>query len=132
MSISDLPNISFIETNVNIIYNKIKTNFETALGRHLYPGDPLLILIETFATLYTQQASMLEYSAKQNLVKYADDGYIENLGALVGVSRLQPANALVTLLFTISEVQNSVITIPKGTRVTTGNKVYFESMETGR
>ncbi len=132
MSISDLPNISFVETDTSVIFSNIKTNFEVALGRSLYPGDPLLILIETFAALFSQQASNLEFIAKQNLVKYSADGYIENVGALVGVTRLQPANALVTLKFTISEAQTSIITIPIGTRVTTGNKVYFETTELGQ
>ncbi len=128
-TLSDIPNINFTETDVNVIENNIKTSFENTIGRTLYQGDPLLILIKTFAVVLSQQASKLEYIAKQNLVKYSDNDFIENLGALVGVSRLQPANALVTLKFTISEMQTSSIVIPNGTRVTTGNKVYFETSE---
>lgn len=130
MSLNDVPDIRFVETDTNIIFNNMKTKFESEIGRFLYPGDPLLILIQTFVAIVSQQASLLEYVAKQNLVKYSDNGFIENLGALVGVSRLQPANALVTLKFTISETQNHIITVPAGTRVTTGNKIYFETKDT--
>ncbi len=130
MNIFDsIPNVNFLETDVEVIVNNIKKNFEKEIGRTLYPGDPLLILINTFAAILSQQASKLEYIAKQNLVKYSDNDFIENLGALVGVSRLQPSNALTTLKFKISEEQVFNIIIPRGTRVTTGNKVYFETKE---
>lgn len=129
MSLNDIPEVSFVETDVNVIFENIKNTFENQLGRKLYPSDPLLILIQTFATIVSQQASKMKYIARQNLVKYSDDDYIENLGALVGVERLKPTRAYTTLKFTISEAQNSVILVPKGTRVTTGNKVYFETTE---
>ncbi len=129
MSLNDVPDISFMETDVDTIVSKLKSVVEVAAGRSLYPGDPLIVLIQALAVILSQQASQLDYIAKQNLVKYADNGFIENLGALVGVTRLQPSSALCTLKFTISEEQTSVITIPKGTRATTGNKVYFATTE---
>lgn len=129
MSIDNIPNIDFLETDVEVIKKNIIANFERAVGRVLYPSDPLLIIIQTFAMILSQQASYLDFIAKQNFVKYAEDDYIENIGALVGVERLQPTNALVTFKFTISTPHSSVIVVPKGTRVATGNKIYFETTE---
>ncbi len=129
MSLDNIPEISYTETDVKVIFSNIKTTFEAVTGRTLYPGDPLLILIQTFATIISQQSSKLEYIAKQNLLKYSDDGFIENLGALVGVTRLQPSSALTTLKFTISAPHTSVILISKGTRVVSGNKIYFVTTE---
>ncbi len=125
MSLSSIPDVSFVETDADVIFNNIKTAFEKNIGRTLYPGDPLIILLQTFTLVLSQQANKFEYTAKQNLLKYSDNGYIENLGALVGVSRLQPSSAFVTLKFNISEAQPGVVLIPAGTRVSTGNKIYF-------
>lgn len=129
MSIYDVPGVEFVETDTNTILNQVVSVFEEYTGRKLYPGDPLLLVIKAFVVNVVGQSEMFEYIAKQNLVKYAGEGNLENLGALVGVSRLQATSALVTLRFTISQAQNSVVFIPSGTRVMTWNSIYFATTE---
>ncbi len=125
----DIPDINFVETDTETVLNEVISVFESYVGRKLYPGDPLLLILKAATSYIIIQNEKFEYIAKQNLVKYADEGYLENLGAMVGVSRLQPTSALVTLRFTISQAQNSVVPIAKGTRVMTGNSIYFATVD---
>jgi phage-related baseplate assembly protein len=132
MSLLDkLPDIDFAVKDTKIIEQEIIKAFEESTGRILLPADPLRLLILTFAKQISLQRSNIDFSAKQNLLKYAKDDYIEHIGALVGAERLQPTFATTTIKFTLSSTQANVITIPKGTRITTRSKVYFETEEVG-
>lgn len=64
-----------------------------------------------------------------SLLKYSYGDYLENIGALKGVERLQAGKAITTLRFTLSDARPGVIVIPKGTRVTAANGIYFETVE---
>ena len=125
----NLPEVNFAEKDTDIIVSEMISHFELESGRKLFPGDPMRLLILTFANYIVMQRNKIDDSAKQNLLKYAREGHLENLSALLDVKRLKPSTALTTLKFTISAVQSGNITIPKGTRVTPGNKIYFCTIE---
>ena len=129
ISIEKLPDVTFAEKDISKIQNEIISDFENVSGRTLYPGDPLRILLLTFSKYFALLRSNIDLSAKQNLLKYAEDGYIENIASLVGVKRLEPTFATVTLTFVLSKIQESTVIIPKGTRVTCDDDVYFETTE---
>ena len=126
ISLDNLPDIDFVIKDSEKIKAELIRDFEKASGRTLYPGDPLRLLILTFAKYFALLQNNIDLSAKQNLLKYADNGFIENIGALVGVERLEANAAAVSVKFTLSEIQESAVIVPKGTRVTCDNKVYFQ------
>lgn len=129
MSIFDsLPNVSFAEKDTEKVLEDLIKDFEETIGRKLYDGDPLRVLLLAFAKKITLQRSNIDYAGKQNLLKYATEGYLEHIGALVGVTRLKSSKATTTLRFTISQVLPSDTIIPKGTRSTPGNRITFETM----
>ncbi len=129
--LENLPDIDFITKDSEKIKSEIIRDFEEAAGRTLYPGDPLRLLLLTFAKYFTLLRNNIDLSAKQNLLKYADEGFIENIGALVGVERETAKAASVSVKFTLSEKQESTVVIPKGTRVTCNNKIYFQTIKEG-
>ena len=129
ISLDNLPDIDFVIKDSEKIKAELIRDFEKASGRTLYPGDPLRLLILTFAKYFALLQNNIDLSAKQNLLKYADNGFIENIGALVGVERLEANAAAVSVKFTLSEIQESAVIVPKGTRVTCDNKVYFQTTE---
>ncbi len=127
ISLENLPEVCFAEKDVEKIEMELLSDFEEISGRTLFPGDPLRILILGFSKYFALLRNNIDLSAKQNLLKYAGEDYIDNIGALVGVSRLGASSATVTMRFFISEAQDKAITIPQGTRVTCNNLIYFET-----
>jgi phage-related baseplate assembly protein len=120
-----LPDISFAVKDPAVIEAEVIAYFEQISGRRLYPGDPLRLLLLGIVKYLALQRSQIDFAGKQNLIKYAVDGYLQNLAALVGTERLPPAPAVTTIKFTLSVALPSNVTVKKGTRVTPGGKLYF-------
>ena len=72
---------------------------------------------------------MIDHSAKMNLLAYAEGNYLDHIGALLGVYRLEAASAACILVFTLSEVLSYDAVIPAGTRVSTGDGVTFATVK---
>ena len=62
----------------------------------------------------------MNLAAQQNLLSYAQDGYLDALGTLLSVTRLSESKAVTTIKFTLSQALATVYTIPAGTEVTNG------------
>ncbi|GIQ69259.1 baseplate J protein [Xylanibacillus composti] len=125
MSIYDLPDIEFVDTNPEEIKNSIIAVYEAVAGKKLYPGDPVRLFLMTIADLIIQQRVLINQSAKMNLLRYATGDYLDQLGALTETPRLQAESATTTVRFTLSAPQPGATLIPPGTRVTPGNELYF-------
>jgi len=127
--LDNLPDINFAEKDVATITAEVIARFEKDSGRTLFPGDPLRLLILTFIYYLSLQRSKIDFSGKQNLLRYAKDGFIQNIAALVGTTQLEPRPALTKLKFTISTTLPNPTLIPAGTRATPGNKIFFATTE---
>lgn len=124
------PNLSFTYTDVVEFENSMLLTYEKLTGKKLFEGDPVTIFLKALTQIIFQQSQIIDFTAKQNLLSYATGDYLDNLVALVGVSRLDSLQAMTTLRFTISSAQPATsIVIPKGTRVK-GNELYFQTVET--
>ena len=128
-SLNDLPEVSYVDSDVENIQSSIIEGYEALSGRILFPGDPLRLFLESLALIIVQQRSLINVASKQNLLKYSKKEMLDNLGALTRTRRLQSQKASVVLKFTISDIQQSVITIPSGTKSTAGDDIYFETTE---
>jgi len=127
--LSNLPNINFAEKDTAIIEAEVIARFEEKLGRPLAAGDPWRQVILSFVYYLSLQRNNIDFTGKQNLLKYAGDGYLQHLGALLGVEQLQASRAKTTLEFTLSTTLPSTTIIPKGTRATPGNSIFFATDE---
>lgn len=132
----DLPEISFIEgITLESILEEMVTDYEVkyaeVTGRkiRLRTGDKEHIHLRVLAGQYYQMYQQLDYAAKMNLLKYSTGNYLKNLGALKKTFIQEPRPAVVKVRFTLSEIRKDVIYIPKGTRVTAGDGVYFATDE---
>lgn len=130
--ITNLPEISFVDgvsldTLRQNMINDYQNKYEETTGESitLYPGDSMRILINSFALQLYQCYQYINNAGKQNLLKYSSGAYLDNLGAFRGVTRLSADPAGVTVRFTLSSPQTTVVSIPKGTRVSGGDEVYF-------
>lgn len=115
-----LPAVEFLETDAETIKAEIITGYEQASGRTLAAGDPVRLYLLSLATVIIQQRTAVNLAAQQNLLSYAQDGYLDALGTLLSVTRLAESRAVTTIKFTLSQALATVYTIPAGTEVTNG------------
>ena len=115
-----LPAVEFLETDAETIKAEIITGYEEASGRTLAAGDPVRLYLLSLAAVIIQQRTAINMAGQQNLLSYAQDGYLDALGTLLSVTRLAESKAVTTLKFTLSQALATVYTIPAGTEVTNG------------
>jgi phage-related baseplate assembly protein len=106
----------FIERDVNIIVTEMVADYEQRTGRTLQPAQVERLLINAFAYREAIIRNKIQYAALQNLVEFSNAPVLDELGRLVGVTRLAASSASVELEFTLVSGHGGV-TIPAGTRV---------------
>lgn len=135
--IARLPDISFID---DITLDEIKAKmvsdyqdkFEEVTGQSviLKEGEPVSLVLYACAVQLFQMYLNADKAGKMNFLKYAYGDFLDNLGALKGVSRQDAAPASCTVRFSLSAIRASVVAIPQGTRVTTQDaEIYFATDE---
>lgn len=135
IELKDLPEVTFIETDINKILSDMISEYEAAYleqtgeVKKLYPGDPIRIFLYSQALRELQLRVMLNDSAKQNLLKYARGVVLQNLGAFFRTNQLGAEAAKVLMRFILSSARPTDETIPAGTRVSPGKDIYFASKE---
>lgn len=94
--------------------------YEQIAGRTLYPAQAERLVIDLIAYREILIRSAVQDAGEQNLITYARDGMLDQLGEMVGAARLGGAPARVMLRFELAAAAASAVLIPAGTRVTTG------------
>lgn len=125
MELKKLPDLTFAAADPDVIDSNIVTTVEAILGRNLARADPLRLFLRGIEALIIQQRVLIDTAAKMGLLAYATGDYLDHIGVLVGTDRLGPSAATVTLRFTLSAARATATIIPKGTRATAGDGVYF-------
>lgn len=116
----NLAPINFAERSATEIRSYIITIYESISGRVLSQSDPIRLFLEAIATIIINQRSVIDFAAKQNLLSYTTDEYVDYLAELVGVKRNQAEPAKTTIRFTLSQPLGSVYTVPAGTLLNAG------------
>ncbi len=125
----NLPDITFLDGDAADVERRIIITYEETAGRSLAKGDPVRLFLESVAAVIIQQRELIDWAAKQNLLAYASGGYLDHLGALLGVERLPAARAVTTLRFSISAVQAFPVLVPQGTRASPDRDLVFATTE---
>lgn len=136
--IENLPDVSFIEdTTLEDVEARMKADYEekyeeiTGNPLTLRRADPETLKLYACAVQIYQLYLHIDYSGKMNLLKYSFSDFLDNLAATkAGIERLPAAPAVCTVRFTLAAASQSVTTIPKGTRVSNGDALYFATNET--
>lgn len=123
-----LPPISFAEKSPSRIVANAVSVFEKLLDTQLAPADPRRVFIESLCAIIVQQRVVIDFAARQNLLSYATQEYLDALGYLLNVKRLGSQSSMTTMRLVLSAVQPSVYIIPPGTQFTNGTYL-FESTE---
>ena len=92
MAKSDLfPSLSevlFAEKDPDTVSTEILALYEQTSGRTLGRADPVRLFIDAVILAVIQQRNIIDYAAKMNLLAYASGSYLDHIGALLGVTRL--------------------------------------------
>lgn len=135
--IEKLPEVSFIEgRTLDDVQAEMIADYQekyeelTGDPLTLRPADPEMVMIYACSVQLYQMALHIDMAGKMDLLKYAYGGFLDNLGAMRGVTRLPASPAKCTVKFTLSAAQDSQVTIPQGTKVSDGDALYFMTNET--
>lgn len=123
------PNIQYVDTNADKLVSLLIKGYEDITGRKLYPADPMRLFILWIADVMIQQRVLIDYSAKQNLPRFAEG---ENLDELVEflndtIKRLPPQQARTKLKYTLSTERETATIIPEGFKVTVDGEINFQT-----
>lgn len=136
-TIKNLPDISFIEDlSLESLLQLITTNYEmryeelTGKKQKLSSTLEYQILVYAFALQYYQALQLIDRTGKMNLLKYAYGTAADHMALLKGVRRNEATYATVSVKITRPFANKSALLIPVGTRVSSGNDVFFELLET--
>jgi phage-related baseplate assembly protein len=115
----------FISNDLAAIAAEINALYQDSAGVTLFPAQAEQTMLNTFIYREALLRAKIQYLWEQNLVDYAIGINLDNLGALLGVTRNDASAATCTLQFDIITGHGGV-TIPAGTRVgsTDGQKVF--------
>lgn len=133
------PDVSFLDMNnvtLQSVKDKIISDFQnkytelTGTAMSLGNADPIRLILYSAALQIYQGFEMIDFAGKMGFLKYSYGDFLENLGALKGITRNDAAAAVCTVRFSLSAVRASATSIPAGTRLTTqAADVYFATDE---
>lgn len=127
--VRNYPDISFVDTDTDTLVNALIASYEAFTGRTLYPADPARLFILWVADIIVQERVNIDFSAKQNVPRYAEGEYLDSLAELFkDAYRLEPERAKTTVRFTLSIALEVATTIPAGTRVTVDGEIIFATL----
>lgn len=129
MKLSDLPDIDFVDIDRDTVQQAVFDAYTNITGRMLAQGDPIRLYNLFITEVIIRLLNKLNDTGKQNLLKYANGGKLDNLAALVRTTRLQSSTATTTLMVTLSAARANETIIPAGTRVASGDNKYFATDE---
>ena len=134
-----VPDIDFAVKDPAVIVNEVVLDYEaaflalTGIAKTLAPGNPVRLHLLVVCHWLSHQRVLIDFTGKQNLLKYAHDDYLDNLAALYGdrTLRLQASAAITTLRFTLEAPLAFNAVIPKGTMCQAPNAVVFQTLAAG-
>lgn len=119
----------FISTDTGEVVALLTAIYEKITGTTVHPASPEKLFIQYMANIIVQERVLNNYTGNQNVPSRAEGENLDALAELTYIGARPEAQAAVcTMRFSISEVQDTAILIPAGTRVTdTGNTLIWET-----
>ena len=133
--VQQFPDLNFVDTSADTILSAEISAYEetyynqTGTQITVQPGDDVYILLRAQALRTYSILQSINYAARQNFIKYASGNNLDTLAANTGCVRSESTAAVTTIQFSVGKAQTVDITIPRGTRVTPGNGLYFATDE---
>ncbi len=134
--IENLPDVSFIDNLTlddvqALLVKSYEERHEQVTGEKisLKRADPATLTLYACSVVLYQALLYVDRAGKQDLIKYSYGEFLDNIAACKGVTRLPAQAAEVTVRFFLSAPRGEAVGIPAGTRVTSGEGIYFGTAE---
>lgn len=133
MNIKDIPEVEFIEVDIENMLANMIAEYEdayyqqTGKVKKLQPGDPIRIFIYSQALRLYQAYELINYVGKQNLLKYATKTALDNIAARYGIVRKEAQKAICTIKFFLSAPKSEDIYVPQYTKISNGENIFFQT-----
>ena len=134
--LTDYPDVSFIDNiTIDELQEKMlawyKEKYKEVTGEDvkLGPSDERRLRLETDGYFIFLLLKKIDFTGKMNLLKYSVGSYLDELGANKKVSRKDAAASLTTIRYNMNAARDSATGIPKGSRTTAGDDIYFSTTE---
>lgn len=125
-SLSNLPDIEFVETDVNKTLKSMINTYETVSGNVIYPADPRRLFLYAIALIIVQQKYAINDTGKMNLLKYSRGSYLDHMSARNSTYRLEAQKASAQFKMVISAAQGKDLVFSPGeVEVAAGDGMYF-------
>ena len=121
--------ITFVNINTDLIQETIISLYEKITGRTLERADPIRLFILSICYIVILLLKVINYTGKQNLLRYSAGKYLDELGYLMDTERLSATAAQITIKVTLSDTFTKDTVIPKGIRVSPDGNIYFSTDE---
>lgn len=121
----NLPDINFVEVDIEQMLADAQAIVESMLERELQPADPLMLFLKSFIAIIAQQQLLIDELARQNLLAYATGDNLAHIGALYGLTREPESYAKTTAQVKLSAPRQIATVIQKGTRINAGDEINF-------
>jgi len=120
--VSRPSNYEFISANPEVIEQDITTMYTALTGKEPRASSPEKLFIQWIVSIIVQAYARINIAGNQNIPSRATGANLDALGELYFDStRPEAQAATVTMRFTLSAAQSSVVVIPAGTRVSASN-----------
>ncbi|WP_165071083.1 baseplate J/gp47 family protein [Desulfovibrio sp. ZJ200] len=116
-----MSGIFFADLDPAKVEANVLTTYENIAQTTLYPGDPVRLFLESLAYLIALQNNAINLAGRQNLLAFAEQAHLDEIGKMVGTPRLTKSRARLTQRFDLDEPQAFAVVVPAGTRVTTAD-----------
>lgn len=132
--LKNLPEINLLKDEgitfdniVNDMVSDYEYKYKELKGEELtiYPADSRRIMLNTTAGKLYQLAVIMNERHRLNFLQYMYGDFLKNWGSNFGFSETGLESAKTVLRFSLTEANATDITIPAGTRATSGDHVYF-------
>ena len=130
-----VPEIDFAPESTEQILSDMVDTYEQSIfeqtGRmeKLPAASREKMMLNTMAYLISELYQEFENRAKMNLPKYSAGSFLDVLASFWGLTRRAATPAIGEAEFTLSAVREEDIFIPKGTRISPGDKLFFQTDE---
>lgn len=134
-----VPEIDFAVKDPTLIEAQVILDYEqafralTGVAKTLAPGDPVRLLLLTVVDWLARQRIVIDFTGKSNLLKYAQEDYLDNLAALHGqrALRLPASPSWTTLRFALEAPLAYGVIVPAKTMVQAPNAITFQTVTAG-
>lgn len=136
--LSIVPEIDFAEKDASIVQAEVIYNYEnyfaliTKINKTLGRADPVRIFLLTIIYQLVVQRGIVDSTGKNNLIKYAREDFLDNIGARWGPTRgirLPARRAGCKLRFSLSATITVDAIIPYKTQAQSNNGIIFETVK---